>query len=197
MAVFIYFPLTDEEFMIDATSQVTPERSATVTQKRVEDGGNISDNRNRAPLTVSLAGFFTNITEGPYQHDAEGNHTRFRDRILTAEANSEFITVDAGIPREFYENMQITSLSFPWDTSVGTGLPFSLQLQQVRISRAQVKNLFKQTAQFKATQAKFAEGVDVGRQALKGAAANVSTAASKAATSASGSYLFDWFRGGG
>lgn len=197
MAIFIFFPLTNEEFAIDATSSITPDRSADVTRKRVEDGGNISDNRNRQPLTLSLNGFFSNIPneDTVYQHDAEGNHTQFRDRILKAEADSEFITIDAGIPRELYENMLITSLSFPWDTSVGTGLPFSMTLQQVRIVRAQVKNLFKQTEEFKAAQAKFSQGIDVGRQALKAATGNVATAATNAATSASGLTLFDWFRG--
>ncbi|MBT9548609.1 MAG: hypothetical protein IV090_24660 [Candidatus Sericytochromatia bacterium] len=197
--IYLYFPKTEEEFEIDCTEDITPQYASELTQKRVGDGGTITDNRRRQPMTLSLNGFMTNVPldmTGNYEHDAEGNHTKFRDRLLKAEKEGEYVTVDGGIGRGFWEDLQITNVSIPWNVEVGTGFPFSLNLQGVRKSKSKVKDLFRQSEKFKAVQAKFQEAKDLGKKAAQEATQNVKKTMDNVKKSLSGTTLTDWFRGG-
>lgn len=196
--IYIYFPKTNEFYDIDCTEDIQPQYASELTQKRVGDGGNITDNRRRQPFTMTLNGFISNVPldmEGPYVHDAEGYHTKFRDRILKAEAEGEFITIDGGIGRGLWEDLQITNLSIPWNVEVGTGFPFTLSVQGVRKSKSKVKDLFRQSEKFKAVQAKFQEAKDLGKKAAKEAAQNVKNTTESVKKSLTGA-VTDWFRGG-
>jgi len=196
--IYLYFPKTNEFYDIDCTDDITPQYPSELTQKRVGDGGNITDNRRRGAFTLTVNGFISNVpltAEGPYVHDAEGYHTKFRDRILKAEADSEYITIDGGIGRGLWEDLQITSLSIPWNVEVGTGFPFTLNLQGVRKSKSKVKDLVRQSEKFKAVQAKFQEAKDLGKKAAQEAAQNVKKTTDNVVKSLSGS-ITDWFRGG-
>ena len=144
----IEFPSTGEVFAFSITDNMSPSRSADVTEHEVEEGASVSDHRIRNARTINISGFVTDVpfdAVGNYDPvNPEGLHVFVRERLERADELSEFINIDLGPTRGTYENMLITSLDFSWDSETGNGLQVSLSAKEVRIANVKTRNLKKE-----------------------------------------------------
>lgn len=144
----IEFTSTGEVFAFSITDNMSPSRSADVTEHEVEEGANVSDHRIRNAKTINISGFVTDVpfdAVGNYDpQNPEGLHVYVRERLERADESSEFINIDLGPTRGTYENMLITSLDFTWDAETGNGLQVSLSAKEVRIANVKTRNLKKE-----------------------------------------------------
>lgn len=144
----IEFPSTGEVFAFSVTDNMSPSRSADVTEHEVEDGASVSDHRIRNAKTINISGFVTDVpfdAVGNYDpQNPDGMHVFVRERLERADESSEFINIDLGPTRGTYENMLITSLDFSWDPDTGNGLQVSLSAKEVRIANVKTRNLKKE-----------------------------------------------------
>lgn len=151
-AVTLLFQSTKKTFELDCTESLNIQRTAEVTRFPMEGGGNVSDHRDRQPLTIQLAGqmsdvhpFRTNPEADPflpvaYDPEATGAHTQLEQALIAADKNNELITIQAG-RRGTYADLLLQDFPTIHETSQGSAFFFSLAFVQLEIAETKTTDL--------------------------------------------------------
>lgn len=138
----IYLEFEDGEILdLDCVDDLSPSYSVDKTTHEVEDGSEVTDNINVKPDIVTIRGFYSNVpltAGGTFDPEAEGPHTAFLARMERAIKDGEVLTLIAGV-FGVWPDMQITSFDPNFMVETGSGVNYSISLEQVRIVNAKVE----------------------------------------------------------
>lgn len=112
--------------IVEATLSENHEASSKVTLFPIENGFEISDHIINEPQRVTIEGF---ISDTPLDGFNGNNAQNAFDTLYEMRDNKELISVITGF--KVYENMAITNISVPRDTSTGKAIRFSVELVEV------------------------------------------------------------------
>lgn len=141
MAVILTFP-DASTLSIDAVIVQTHQRASDISKHKVEVGSDIADHIKPQPKTLTLSGIQSATPIVPEGVEPDPDRTRQAyDRLEAAHKNSELISVSTAL--DSYENMAITSLTYPREARTGSALIFSLDLEEVRFATAQTAKVPK------------------------------------------------------
>jgi hypothetical protein len=129
-------------FVIDCTTDISPQYQSRATQHTIEDGSTISDQIITEPVVLSLVGMQSELEgqTGAYDPDFIGGHIELDERLLTAWRNRETLYVDTRV-RGVFAFMAITSYAPTTSSNHGKSLHFTLTLQELSFSETQTRNL--------------------------------------------------------
>lgn len=144
MATFIRYTTSSgrsDTLPVDATMARETAKAVEVTKFPIEDGSVVSDHAIRAPDTYRMDGMITNTptlpaewVEGLYDHFWQGARDVL-EGILERKGVTTIIT-----PDRTYEDMIMTDLRFPEDSSTGDALRFSCSFERlIRVSSQTVQ----------------------------------------------------------
>ncbi len=110
---------------------------ATVPTYAVEDGTYISDSILKSPMSMTLETMITNhpLTWAKQIAGSDNRVNEVRDKLLEMYYSGELFTLTT--PDNVYENMAITSISFPEDSYLDA-IDVSISLQQVITTKADI-----------------------------------------------------------
>lgn len=138
----IYLEFEDGETLdLDVVESLSPSFGVDKTTHEVEDGSEITDNINIKADVIQISGFISNVpltATGAFDPEAEGPHTAFFDRVKTACKAGEVVDLVAGV-FGVYQDFQITACNPEFATDTGSGLPYQLTLEEIRIVNAKVE----------------------------------------------------------
>lgn len=124
-----------EIFKMDATISHEHTLNSTVTEHPTEGGTTITDNIRNEPREISVTGFVTNypVRLGLGVRGARDDSRRqtAREALEEIRENKELvqITDELGV----YENMALTSVTFPRDAQTYNGLRFTAAFKEIKI----------------------------------------------------------------
>lgn len=119
------------DFEVEVTTEVSHQRSATVTRHPVEGRGHIADHIYVQPASVGISGLVsaTPLT-GP------DDPARLGDAFLALTTLlGQVVTLVTEL--EVYEDMAVTSLTIPQDPATGDAIRFQMVLEQIRVVSSQ------------------------------------------------------------
>ena len=138
----IYLEFEDGEILdLDIVDDLSPSYSVEKTTHEVEDGSEVTDNINVQPDTVRITGFYSNVpltASGAFDPEAEGLHTAFLARMEKCVKDGEVVALIAGV-FGVWQDMQVTQFDPNFQIETGSGVNYSLTLEQVRIVNAKVE----------------------------------------------------------
>jgi len=114
---------------LDVTLSEQHAYTSSITQYPIEDGAFISDHRKVEPESISLEGLITDTPIGG-RLSSDRSHEAFNDLVRLFKSQ-ELVTVVTGL--KVYDDMAITSLHVPKNSTTGQALKFSIKLVKVRM----------------------------------------------------------------
>jgi hypothetical protein len=143
------------EIPLDVRKSSTYSFKSKITEFPVDDGSQITDNRNVLPDEISLEGF---VSDSPLTTIASNNlglkgdasalvgansvTQGAYDALIDIHRNNKFLMVVTEYAT--FEDMAIEELEIPRDAEKGLGFYFSLKLKQVKIVQNQTAALSKE-----------------------------------------------------
>jgi hypothetical protein len=119
---------------LDATLSHGIRRSAEITEYPVEEGSNVSDHKQNAPVAVTVDGFVSNnpvslLSFGlvPQQDDTRSKSAY--DALVETFDNDELVQVQSEL--EIFDDMMMRSLDVPRDRATANALQFTAEFQKV------------------------------------------------------------------
>lgn len=138
----IYLEFADGEILdLDCVDDLSPSYSVDKTTHEVEDGSEVTDNINVKPDIVTIRGFYSNVpltAGGKFDPEAEGPHTVFLSRMVQANKGGEIASLIAGV-LGVWDNMQIKDFDPSFQVETGSGVNYSILLEESRIINAQIE----------------------------------------------------------
>ena len=126
-------PVQIDGFPVDASLSESHDYDDEVTQFPVEKGSDITDNKRKRPLKVTIEGLVTDTPLGQF-----ARHSTRQSGLPTDTARAKLLAVrDADEPiiivtsLDLYKNMLLTSLSFPREGGEPHQLHFKVEFVQV------------------------------------------------------------------
>lgn len=113
-------------------------RSSTITDHPVEDGSEVSDNKQQKPDTLQLTAFFAqSLANADDQNAATVTRAEdLYDKLLDLEAAAEPLSIFTA--RREYSNMMIERVTRPRTAADGDGVTVTVDFKQIKIATSQV-----------------------------------------------------------
>ncbi len=123
--------------VLDATLDVNPRFSNTVTKHPIETGSTITDHVFKNNTVIDVNGLITNNSIGnSFEDDYRFNRLQtVHDLLVSLHDSRQVISISSQY--KVYSNCIITSLSIPRNAQIGDSLSVSITLEQIQIVTSQ------------------------------------------------------------